>query len=744
MPIPTSLTHYPYWLTGNLGAVKSQPDKAPVIDGRLLKVTDRSNLRPFSEVEEEVGESEGLLGLGFCFTGSEFVGIDLDIKEVDGEEVDQTELKTVVKVFKHIAAKSGTYAELSNSGKGIHIIGKLNQITPLGIKVPCVEALQNKYKFKTLRIQAEVYNHGRYFLLTGNTLPDTVEEIEVVDSWLKSFLKLIGRSETVKDETVANTPASDNRSRCGLSHTLLHSPTLDDKEVLTHLKGSSNAIEFITLHEDGDISGHADDLSAAVMSWHGQVCFYTQDLEQITRLFNESALAKLKKGKWKQKWMRLRLKQHLEICGNLTAAWGCEELETESGADKLCPYVSLLIDHFGEPRRDLFTQEMYVWHEGRWKNVFESEIFNKIKYECQKLAERREDFKYTHIEPAFYSHQLKLKPRLLIDIPQWDGKDRIGELVSCLKFEHEKMKYSIAVDLIKDVMARMWDRAHDSRIQNRCIILGGNQGIGKDIWLDTLIGGLEHYKTNIVFDRNTTEKDIVESTTDSCAILISEFDKVKNIESCVLKDIISKDHFKTRTAYSRKARRYDNHCTYFGACNPEQILTDTTGNRRFMVFRLAGDPGEAILWDYPTNSASYKKQVIAQAKALSRAGYKASEESEKVLKLITTEYSPDNPVDDAMEDYDQMMSERVSERGAAWLFRYDDISVDMQRISRRYGLRLKDMQTTIKASGRMHRHKEAGRFYGRQQDIKNKTFRREFVRAYLAGELEDTVEDLLH
>ncbi len=75
------------------------------------------------------------------------------------------------------------------------------------------------------------------------------------------------------------------------------SPAMEDEEVLEKARNAKNSEKFARLYDEGDTSGHDDDDSAADFALVSILSFYTQDEEQIDRLFRGSALMR-------EKWNR--------------------------------------------------------------------------------------------------------------------------------------------------------------------------------------------------------------------------------------------------------------------------------------------------------------------------------------------------------------------------------------------------------------------------------------------------------
>ena len=132
-------------------------------DGTLAK-TDTS--ATWASYHDAVGyaATHGLAGIGFVFTNDDpFVGIDLD------DCVDQA--GNIHPAAQRIIELCASYAEISTSGTGVHIVGygsipkayKPSQAQPWGGHI-------------------EIYSFGRYFVTTGNhvaTSPLTVNNMQV-------------------------------------------------------------------------------------------------------------------------------------------------------------------------------------------------------------------------------------------------------------------------------------------------------------------------------------------------------------------------------------------------------------------------------------------------------------------------------------------------------------------------------------------------------------------------------------
>ncbi len=117
-------------------------------------------------------------GVGFVFTNDDpFIGIDFDDCIVDGKIL--PEIASLVK-------KINSYTEISPSGEGLHIIIKG--------KLPAGGHRKGK---------VEVYDKGRFFTVTGNSLPDTTQEIINVDNILDILFQQAVTKHNISDGDAA-------------------------------------------------------------------------------------------------------------------------------------------------------------------------------------------------------------------------------------------------------------------------------------------------------------------------------------------------------------------------------------------------------------------------------------------------------------------------------------------------------------------------------------------------------------
>jgi hypothetical protein len=136
-------------------------------------VIDPNTWGTFEQATVAFQENPSLLsGIGFVFTAEdEYFGIDID----DEAKVQPQHLQQRRELVEEILMNTTSYAELSPSGKGIHIIGK-GRLPTAGTR--------------STAVQVECYAAMRYFTMTGDVINGRaaiVDEQKIADRFFSNF-----------------------------------------------------------------------------------------------------------------------------------------------------------------------------------------------------------------------------------------------------------------------------------------------------------------------------------------------------------------------------------------------------------------------------------------------------------------------------------------------------------------------------------------------------------------------------
>ena len=256
-----SIRNLPNWVcwkkkdrdNGKIGKMPINP-----LTGQGAKANDSTTWTTYDKAMA-AKEKNNYDGIGFEFTDSSIVGIDIDNCIENGQMNDMA--RTIVEAL-------DTYTEISPSGTGLHILVRSD--------------LQLEHGRKDDSIGLEVYTEGRFFTITQeiwndrdtiNTLP--ANEIEAI---LAPYMQL----HEGKNVAVASSKCINKRE-------------LPDEEVLNKAFASKNGSAIMALYS-GDMSKYGNDHSSADLALARHLAYWTNnDIEQMDRLFRGSELMR---GKW--------------------------------------------------------------------------------------------------------------------------------------------------------------------------------------------------------------------------------------------------------------------------------------------------------------------------------------------------------------------------------------------------------------------------------------------------------------
>jgi putative DNA primase/helicase len=349
------LTAQPRWVVWRLepNPKKPKPDKMPYTPGtiRMAKANDPATWRSFAEAVAAL-DSGSWAGIGFELGGSGITGIDLDhcIDPATGE-MHPAALK--------IVSTLDTYAEISQSGTGIHLLAK-GKLPPGGRKTG---------KAIPWGGELELYDTGRFFALTGDHLPDTPLAVE---DRQQEVAELHAQFFSPKPAPAGPQPPARTLTR-------------DDDKIVELARKARNSSTFAALYDQGDTSGHKSH-SEADLALCGTLAFYcgpSQEV-QVDRLFRAS---KLMRDKWDEKHgettyggatIAKAYEGRTEFYGDghRAAAALADPLGTPEALDDAIPAVDEYLTDLGNARRlvRLFARDMrfvsewgwMVWDGKRW------------------------------------------------------------------------------------------------------------------------------------------------------------------------------------------------------------------------------------------------------------------------------------------------------------------------------------------------------------------------------------------
>lgn len=167
------------------------------------------------------------------------------------------------------------------------------------------------------------------------------------------------------------------------------------------------------------------------------------------------------------------------------------------------------------------------------------------------------------------------------NLPDWtpDKPDYIGQLCSYIKTTDDDLfKVHLKKHLIRSIACSL------TRIDfnKHCLVFFGKQNDGKSYLVRFLCPKSLPIKENL----DMQSKDSLFSLAKYFLINLDEMQGLQKQDVNKIKDFISKSKITARVIYQKKDSDFWRRANFYGTTNEEDILTDTTGNVRFLIFEI--------------------------------------------------------------------------------------------------------------------------------------------------------------
>jgi len=271
--IPTELKEYDQWVYWQIERHHGNPTKVPY-DANTRERASTDNPKTWSTYDQAyrvLTRCKGIDGIGFVFsTNDPYIGVDWDdIRDPITGVIDE-------KILSEEIIPLGSYAEVSPSGTGVHLIGK-----------GMVPGDRRKGKNR------EIYDTGRYFTITGMHIEGTPLTIEKVSQDPLNLVYDTMVGDHTPQKIVDRASLTGNNSFPEGRTTPLE---IGDEGIITLCLLAKNGVKFRELFEFG--SSRYGSHSEADLALCGILGFYTQDKAQMDRIFRQSSLYR---PKWDEK-----------------------------------------------------------------------------------------------------------------------------------------------------------------------------------------------------------------------------------------------------------------------------------------------------------------------------------------------------------------------------------------------------------------------------------------------------------
>lgn len=194
-------------------------------------------------------------------------------------------------------------------------------------------------------------------------------------------------------------------------------------------------------------------------------------------------------------------------------------------------------------------------------------------------------------------------------LPEWDGTDYIRILADSVQTSRQ----SFWQECLERYLVAMCAAATRDEIVNHTVLLlcSEVQNIGKTTFINNLLPPeLRAYlSTGLI---NPSNKDDLARVAQAMLINLDEFEGMSGRDMSAFKDLVTRKVISIRLPYARRSQNFPHSASFAGTCNYQEILHDTTGNRRYLCFHA--DSIEFIKINYA--------QLYAQIKyLLNKPGY---------------------------------------------------------------------------------------------------------------------------
>ena len=478
-----------------------------------------------------------------------YAGVDIDAHDVDVNPL-QDEV---------LALFAGTYAEISPSGKGIHILFRVDMDRlPINDKGK-VDPI--KFYQKNPHNDLECYVGGctnRYLTYTGNKVRDEGYIADKTDEFLYFINKYMRKKGYDVNENI-----------------------LDD------IRKSNQGEKFIALYDNGDTSAYNGDDSSADLALCNILAFWLQGDEQaINEAFTASAL-------YREKWERAdyshtTIQKAIDLCGG--------EFKKRRGrprknpVEQTKPYLTIdaLIDELVE--RDIYirfndmTQDievtgtdlnqqhiledlptmLYSELQGKYRNATQKNIISYIRY------------------IAFENNYNPVIDYLRLH--DWDGIKRFDSLYQALGIENDQLSQTLVYHWFWQGLTLLHN-THEHHVQpDGVLTLAGPQGIGKTSFFRHIAIKPEFFKDGQTI--SSRDKDPERRAVTTWISELGELDCTFKSDMGYLKGFLTRDFDRYRLPYGATDENVPRRTNLGATVNGTEFLIDPTGNRRYWTVPL--------------------------------------------------------------------------------------------------------------------------------------------------------------
>lgn len=191
-----------------------------------------------------------------------------------------------------------------------------------------------------------------------------------------------------------------------------------------------------------------------------------------------------------------------------------------------------------------------------------------------------------HIESSYVAPDYDPFNDYFANLEPWGGHvDYIKELADTVTVPN--MDRKVFDEMFKRFLIGTVDGLlNETKSHDTCLVFQGGQGIGKSRWMRKLMPKDMGYKYFYEGEINTSDKDHIEYLSAFWFIHLDELESVSSNKIGSLKSFITRRFIQHRKAYGVYRSKFIRRASFLGSVNDDKFLTDTTGSRRWLVFKV--------------------------------------------------------------------------------------------------------------------------------------------------------------
>ncbi len=235
------------------------------------------------------------------------------------------------------------------------------------------------------------------------------------------------------------------------------------------------------------------------------------------------------------------------------------------------------VTNFYEFRKKFSKRNTWIKFDDRYRNTILLDLsLNSIEVPKDKVDIFIESEQFSKIYNPFSDYFERLNP--------WNEKrDYIGRLADTVKTDNdEKFREILKKFLIGCIDCLL---VPDNYTDVCLVFQSSQQGVGKTRWMRKLLP--KEFRDEYFYEGNvdTKNKDHVRYLSQYWFIHLDELEALRGNDISSIKSYITRQRISLRKAFGR----YDSHlvrrANFLGSVNDDKFLSDTTGNRRWLVFK---------------------------------------------------------------------------------------------------------------------------------------------------------------